>query len=112
MSQISREPQPTPMVDSDVVPPVGGATRGPSPTWQGWAYFGAVIMGLLGLLHALEGLIALIDENYFTLRENSLLAVSSYAAWGWLHLIGGLVAIAAGAGILMGGHGWARMTGV
>jgi hypothetical protein len=69
-------------------------------------------MGLLGLLQALVGLIALVDQEYFTLRENSLFVASSYAAWGWAHLIVGVAAVAAGAGIVLGGHRWARTTGI
>src|SRR5215213_3221584 len=112
MSQISREPQSAPLTPQDVVPPEGGAYAPPSATWQGWAYFGAVIMGLLGFLQALVGLIALVDQEYFTFRENSLLVASSYATWGWAHLIAGLAALAAGAGILISGHLWARATGI
>jgi hypothetical protein len=86
--------------------------RKPSGTWQGWAYFGAVVMGIIGFFQAILGLVTLFDQEFFTFRENQLLALSSYSAWGWVHLLGGLAAFAAGAGIVVTGHAWARNLGV
>jgi hypothetical protein len=83
-----------------------------SNAWQGWAFFGAAVMILLGLFQALFGLVALFDQQYFTLRANKLLVVTSYTAWGWLHLVGGALALAAGLGIILGGHTWARILGI
>jgi|1186.fasta_scaffold21729_4 hypothetical protein len=83
-----------------------------STRWQGWAFFGGAAMILLGLFQGLFGLIALVDKQYFTVRTNSLLVVSSYSGWGWIHLIGGVLAVAAGLGIVLGGHTWARVLGV
>jgi hypothetical protein len=60
-------------------------------------------MATMGLFWAIAGLVALVDQEYFTVRENTLLVASSYTTWGWVHLIGGLVSVAAGAGILWGG---------
>jgi hypothetical protein len=112
MSQTSHEPQSEPLTAADVVPPAGGGAHAPSTTWQGWAYFGAVIMVLVGLFQATLGLIALFDEEYFTFRSNELLAIHNYAPWGWVHLIGGLAAVVAGAGIIAHGRRWARVLGV
>jgi hypothetical protein len=83
-----------------------------STRWQGWAYFGGAAMILLGLFQGLFGLIALVDKQYFTVRTNSLLVVTSYTGWGWIHLVVGVVAVAAGFGIVLGGHTWARALGV
>ena len=83
-----------------------------SLAWQRLAYFGANIMGLMGLFWGLLGAIALFDDGFFTYRSNQLLAAESYATWGWVHLIGGLLAVTAAAGILWGGALWARTLGV
>jgi hypothetical protein len=69
-------------------------------------------MALMGLFWAALGLIALFDNEYFTFRTNRLLAIHSYAPWGWVHFLGGLLALAAGVGILWGGHLWARIAGI
>ena len=92
--------------------PLPAPERTPSGTWQGWAYFAGGVMGLLGLFWGLLGLVALVDEQYFTVRENRLLTLQSYSSWGWVHLIGGLLALAAGIGILWGGRRWARRLGI
>src|SRR4051794_1427629 len=113
MSQTSHEPQATPSAQDEgfarPAEPLPVPGRAPSASWQGWAYFGAVIMVTMGLLWAFVGLIALVDQDYYAARENSLLAASSYATWGWVHLIGGVVSVVAGAGILWGGRRWARI---
>jgi hypothetical protein len=86
--------------------------RSLSRTRQGWAFFGGAVMALLGMFWAGLGLVALSDERYFTVRTNELLALHSYASWGWVHLVGGVLALVAGVGILWGGHRWARVAGI
>ena len=115
MSQTSHEPQRTSSGKDEAI----AAVRAPLPTparpstsMQGWAYFGAAIMALMGLFWAVLGVIALVDDEYFTVRSNGLLALHTYSAWGWAHLLGGLLALAAGVGILWGGHLWARVAGI
>jgi hypothetical protein len=120
MSQTSHEPQnssapPTSGVQESVSrlqAPLPAPEHRPSPTWQAWAYFGGAIMSISGLFWAALGVIALADEEFFAVRSNGLFGIDSYAPWGWVHLIGGLAALAAGAGILWGGHRWARNTAV
>ncbi|MGZ4560210.1 MAG: DUF7144 family membrane protein, partial [Mycobacteriaceae bacterium] len=79
--------------------------------WAGWVYFGALVMILLGTFQAIAGLVALLDNSYYHATSNGLLVHANYTAWGWLHLIVGLVAIAAGVGLFTG-RMWARITGV
>jgi hypothetical protein len=116
MSQTSHEPQHRATSTDESVArlqaPLPVPEHRPSKTWQGWAYFAGAIMAILGLFWAALGLIALFDQEFLTVRENRLLALESYASWGWVHLVGGLIALAAGAGILWGGHRWARNLGV
>lgn len=86
--------------------------RKPSRAWQNWAYFSAAVMALLGMFWAFLGLVALVDDQYFTYRTNELLVIEGYVPWGWVHLLGGLLALTAGAGILWGGRRWARRTAI
>lgn len=101
--------------------PTGGAARVPQqrrqeePTaqtgWVGWVVFGAMMMILLGSFHAIAGLVALFDETYFVATNQELVVTVSYDTWGWVHLIGGLIALAAGFGLFTGAT-WARVLGV
>ena len=92
--------------------PMTSERRATSSVWQGWAFFGACIMALLGSFQALLGLIALFDKSYFAVRTNNLLVFHSYTAWGWVHLIAGVVAVAAGLGVVISGRPWARYTAI
>ena len=79
--------------------------------WAGWVYFAAFMMLLLGILHAVTGLVALFKDQYFIVGSEGLVVTADYTAWGWAHLIGG--AIVAGAGVaLLTGHLWARVVAV
>ena len=92
--------------------PMTSAPRATSSSWQGWAFFGAFIMALLGFFQALLGLIALFDDSYFAVRTNKLLVLTNYAAWGWVHLIVGVLAVVAGLGVIVSGRAWARYTAI
>jgi hypothetical protein len=92
--------------------PLPAPERTPSHTAQNWAYFGAAIMALMGAAWTFLGFVALVDEDYFAVRANEVLALQTYTSWGWAHLLGGLLALVAGAGILWSGARWARITGI
>jgi hypothetical protein len=79
--------------------------------WAGWVVFGGVILILLGCVQAIEGLVALFDDQYFVVRSSRLLVHVSYTTWGWVHLILGIVAVLAGFGLLAGNL-LARVVGV
>jgi hypothetical protein len=83
-----------------------------SPAWQGWIFFGATVMAMMGLFWAFLGLVALVDDEFFSFRANELLVLDSYTAWAWVHIIGGLLGVVAAVGILWGGHRSARTLGV
>ncbi|MGZ4649529.1 MAG: DUF7144 family membrane protein [Kineosporiaceae bacterium] len=93
-----------PQRSEPLLTPITTTSRKPtSTTWQGWAFFGAFIMALLGL-------IALFDKSYFAVRANNLLVLTNYTAWGWVHLVAGVVAVAAGLGVVLSGRPWSRYT--
>jgi hypothetical protein len=79
--------------------------------WYGWIVFAGIMMFVLGIFHAFIGLIGLFQEDYFLVGESKLMVSVDYSAWGWLHLILGLVV--AGAGVaLTRGETWARIVAV
>jgi hypothetical protein len=84
----------------------------PTPTrWVGWLLFAATMMVLLGALHAIAGLLALLNDQYYQVGKSDLAVHASYTVWGWTHLVVGAVVVAAGVG-LVNGRTWARVVGV
>lgn len=79
--------------------------------WVGWIVFAAAMMTLLGIFHVVQGLVALFNDDYFVVGHSGLVLSADYTAWGWVHVIGGLVI--AGAGMaLFAGRMWGRVVGV
>jgi hypothetical protein len=79
--------------------------------WVGWIVFGGSMMLLLGSFHAMQGLVALVNDEYFVVGDSGLVVSLDYTAWGWAHLLLGLVVAGAGVGLLAG-QTWARIVGV
>lgn len=84
---------------------------GEATGWVGWIYFAAIMMLVVGMIHMLQGFVALFKDEYYVVGESGLLVEVDWTAWGWVHLIGGLLLILAGAG-LFAGQMWARVVGV
>jgi hypothetical protein len=79
--------------------------------WVGWVFFGGTMMILLGSFQVIEGLTALFRHTYYAVRSDGLLLVTNYAAWGWVHLLLGVLVVATGFGVMVG-QTWARVIGV
>ena len=79
--------------------------------WVGWVTFAGIMLIMLGIFQAIEGFVAIFDNGYYLVRPNGLVVNADYTAWGWTHLIIGLVAIAVGIG-LMTGNMVARIVGI
>ena len=79
--------------------------------WAGWAVFAGVMLVLVGAFQAIDGLVALFKDEVYVVRPNGLVVNVDYTAWGWVHLILGIVLIAAGAAIFSG-RVWGRTLGV
>lgn len=79
--------------------------------WVGWVYFAAFMMLLVGILHAITGLVALFNDTYYVVGSSGLVVTADYTAWGWTHLIGGVVVALAGVALLTGAT-WARIVAV
>jgi hypothetical protein len=74
--------------------------------WGGWVAFAGYLMLIIGTLDALQGLTALIKDEYYVLAPNRIL-VFDLTTWGWIMLVWGVVLALAGLGLL-GRQGWAR----
>ena len=105
---------------SETLRPGGAGMRTPlerqnvTPTgmsgWVGWVAFAGIMMVLLGSFHIIEGLIALFKDEYFLVSRNGLAVSVDYTTWGWVHLVGGVLVVAAGIGVFSG-RSWARLVG-
>ncbi len=97
---------------SDTQSYTAGRSRGNEPTaWVGFVLFGGIMLLMMGGFQAIEGLVALFKNEVYLVSRNGLVVSMDYTAWGWTHLIIGLIAIAAGFGILVG-QMWARIVGI
>jgi hypothetical protein len=68
-------------------------------------------MELVGGFQVIQGLVALFKDDYYLVSPNGLVVEVNYTAWGWTHLLIGLVAIATGIGVMLG-QTWARVLGI
>jgi hypothetical protein len=102
----------SPGVGARIPAPAGPGRRTPEPTgWVGWVVFGGVMMVTVGLLHVLEGFVALFKDSYYLVGNRGLVVTVDYTAWGWVQILAGLVV--AGAGVaLFTGKTWARVVAV
>lgn len=79
--------------------------------WVGWITFAGTMMMIIGSLHVVQGLVAVFNDEYYLVTKNGLTVHLDYTAWGWTHIIAGLVVIGAGLGVFAG-RTWARVVGV
>jgi hypothetical protein len=70
----------------------------------------AILMILSGVMGFFEGLAAGLNGHFYVVRANYPFAWSVHG-WGWIHLIIGVVLLAAGFALLMD-QTWARVVGV
>jgi hypothetical protein len=107
MTDTSHRPSSTP--PQSVYEPAGGARA--ATGWTGWIVFAGVMLIMLGAFHIIEAVVALFREDFYLVGSDGLAVHVDYAAWGWAHLILGLIAGLAGIGLLAGNI-VARVVGV
>jgi hypothetical protein len=84
------------------------AYRRTSSAWVGWVVFAAVIAITMGAFEAIEGLVAIFKDEYYLVGSSGLVVSVDYTVWGWVHLVLGVAAVAAGVGLLQG-RNWGRI---
>ncbi|MFG1809997.1 hypothetical protein [Streptomyces sp. NPDC049040] len=106
MSQSTPSPQ----------PPTG--RPGPSRHDDGrnaWAASGTIFAGILllvsGVLAVLEGIVGIARDSVYIVTRGGYAYNFNVTAWGWIHLVLGVIAVLIGAGLLRGA-GWARYAGI
>lgn len=86
------------------------ASRDVSGWTVGFAVFAGVMLMMIGVFHALTGLAAIIEDEFFVVGANYAYEFDA-TAWGWLHLIYGAILVFAGYGVFQGAT-WARLVGI
>jgi hypothetical protein len=80
-------------------------------TTSGWAVgfimFAAIMMIMVGVFQALQGIIAIFENEFYVATRNYLFQFDA-TTWGWIHLLVGLLVAFAGYGLLSG-RTWARV---
>jgi hypothetical protein len=74
--------------------------------WTEWVGFAGLMMVLIGILNVIQGLIAIIRDNYYVLTAEQII-VFDLTTWGWIMLIWGVIVGFAGYALATGA-GWAR----
>jgi hypothetical protein len=82
----------------------------PSAWAVGWAGFAGFMLILAGIMQGLNGLSAILNDNFFVKLPNYTFRFD-VTTWGWIHLILGLILVASGVGIFKG-HILGRTVGV
>jgi hypothetical protein len=79
--------------------------------WAGWTVFGGVILILLGIFHVMQGIVALVNDDYYLVTKDGLILDLDFTSWGWTHLVLGVLIGLVGVGLLSGNTA-ARVAGV
>jgi hypothetical protein len=74
--------------------------------WAGWVTFASILMMVIGALDAIEGLVAILQREYYV-QTDAQLIVFNVKTWGWVTLLWGLVLVFAGWSLLRS-EPWAR----
>jgi hypothetical protein len=83
---------------------------GASDSAVGLAFFAATMMIMVGVFHAIQGLVALANDTFYVVGEEWVFQFD-ITTWGWVHLAFGALLIVAGI-FLFKGATWARWTAV
>ena len=86
--------------------------RGPDDDISGWAaggiVFAATVLLMVGVFQAIAGLVAIIDDDFYVVTRNYTFELDT-SAWGWVHLLLGIMLVATGFG-LFSRRAWAGVT--
>lgn len=89
-------------------PPAGGSEL--SGWAAGWTAFAGAALIMIGVFHAIAGFAEIVNSDSFVVTSEYIFKFNT-AAWGWIHLIGGIVVVFAGFAVFRGAV-WARTVGV
>lgn len=76
-----------------------------------WTFFASVMMLVYAALLIVAGFAGIFNGDEAFRSTSGQLVIFNFVAWGWIHLIVGLLMAITG-GALMTGRAWARVSGV
>jgi hypothetical protein len=84
------------------------------PPASGWAVggitFAACMLLLIGTFQAINGLVGIFDDGFYVATQNYTFDLDT-TAWGWIHLVIGILLLITGAGLLAR-QTWAGVTAI
>jgi hypothetical protein len=84
--------------------------REPSGWTAGAVVFAGVMLILIGILQIFQGIAALFEDEFFVVTPNYVFDID-VTAWGWIHLLLGVLVLFAGYS-LMAGNTFGRVLGL
>jgi hypothetical protein len=88
--------------------------RTDAPSVSGWAVggitFAGVMMIVVGCFQIIAGLVAIFDDSFYVVTQNYTFDLDT-TAWGWIHLLLGILILVSGF-YLFAGRTWAAATAV
>ena len=78
--------------------------------WAGWVAFAGLLLMIIGGLDFLQGLVAVIRDQYYIVGDNGAL-VLDVSQWGWVMMIWGVVLTLVGYGLVSAAT-WARWAAI
>jgi hypothetical protein len=79
--------------------------------WAAWVVFGGMMLILLAIFHVVQGIVALVNDNYYLVTKDGLVLNLDFTYWGWTYLVLGVLLGLVGVGLLAGNTA-ARVAGV
>ena len=76
----------------------------------GVSVFAGVLLLMLGTFEIIQGFAAVLEDDLFAVGANYVYEID-VTAWGWWHLLIGVIGVAVGLGIV-GGQVWAYSAGI
>ena len=88
----------------------GSTAAPPKNTAVGLTVFAGVMMIMLGVFQAIQGVVALFNDTFYVAGQKWVFQFD-ITTWGWIHLIVGALIVVAGFFVFRGAV-WARAVGI
>ena len=80
--------------------------------WVRWIWFAGAMAIVGGTANLINGLIAVLDDSYYSVTGTGELLVWDFTAWGWIHIVIGVLLVVLGAMMIARPNPAVRTAGV